>query len=139
VRASVLRSYLPLTRRADEAALLAALRESLALHYGDVALGAALASLQVKYFNMRTGLAVLRCGREECAAVATSMSLCTSVKGRKVKLSVLRRSGTLRATRVQARTLNAEALQALAAGGARGLNVEAALREVDAALELLEP
>ena len=138
VRASFAVLLSPLTRRADEAALLAALRESLALHYGDAALGAALASLQVKYFNPRTGLAVVRCGREECASVQACVARCTSVKGRKAKLSVLRRSGTLRACVKAARTLNADALRALAAG-ARGVNVESALKEGDAALDLLEP
>jgi RNase P/RNase MRP subunit POP5 len=103
----------PLSACTDEGALLAAFRESLALNFGDAALGAALASLQgaagdfvglrfpsetaplpaVKYFSPHTGLAVVRCGREECSVVQSSLSLTTHVKNRAALLRLLHHTG----------------------------------------------
>lgn len=52
-----------------EAILLGALRESLAINFGDSGVGLALQSLQVKYFNPLTNLLILRCGREQLKEV----------------------------------------------------------------------
>ena len=104
---------------AGAAELLAAIRDSLQLNFGDAALGGALASLQgasspllahrsrcalsaaqrryhaaVKYFNARTGLLVLRCGRGEHAAVWASLTLLTQLRGRAAMFRLLHLAGT---------------------------------------------
>ena len=63
----------------NEAALLAAVRDGLQACFGDVGMAAALATLQVKYYNPWSRLAVLRCSREQYKQV---QSLCSTERER---------------------------------------------------------
>ena len=49
----------------SEASLLSAIRESVQTNFGDLGLGLALASLQVKFFHPVTNICVVRCSREQ--------------------------------------------------------------------------
>ena len=48
----------------------------------------------VKYFNARTGLLVLRCGRGEHSAVWASLTLLTQLRGRAAMMRLLHLAGT---------------------------------------------
>jgi len=117
---------------------LSLFRESLGSSFGEAGLGTALASVQVKHFHPRTGLALVRCGREECAAVWASISFCTAVRARKVAFSVVHESGTLDACVRAAKTRTEAALRAGAGLRCPG-GVEAAVAAAHAALDALEP
>ena len=125
--------WLALTAFAGEAVLLGVFRESLALSFGEAALGAVLASLQVKYLS-RTGLALVRCGREQTGAVRATLSLSSVVKGRKALFSVVHQSGTLRSSVRVAKSRIADALS-----GSRQAGATEAVKECSTALDLLEP
>jgi len=47
----------------------------------------------VKYFNARTGLLVLRCGRSEHAAVWASLTLLSQLRGRAAMFRLLHLAG----------------------------------------------
>lgn len=49
------------------------MRDAVELHFGDAGLGSSLASLQVKYLSLVTGMAVIRSGREEMQQVISAV------------------------------------------------------------------
>jgi RNase P/RNase MRP subunit POP5 len=51
----------------------------------------------VKYFNARTGLLVLRCGRGEHATVWASLTLLSQLRGRAAMMRLLHLAGATRA------------------------------------------
>ena len=54
----------------SEAKLMAVLRDSMAVNYGDYGAGINSASLQVKYLNPLTNAAVVRCSRDQLQEVS---------------------------------------------------------------------
>ena len=101
-----------------ENVLVGVLRQGLALNFGDVAAGAALGSLSLKYWNAVTGLAVVRCGRDIHREVWATMTLMREVKGRSVVVRVLHNGSTLRSSQRSALARSEEAFARLAARGA---------------------
>ncbi|PNW88361.1 hypothetical protein CHLRE_01g026100v5 [Chlamydomonas reinhardtii] len=79
----------------NELAILTAIRESVAVNFGDYGLGCNLSSLQVKYYSPFTGTCIVRCATSENERVVTSLALMTEVKGRPAALRLLRIAGTL--------------------------------------------
>jgi len=72
------------------------LRASLEENYGAVALGLALTSLQVKYFDATTNLLIIRCNRSQVEQVWCSATLITQIDNRTVMARLVHLAGTLR-------------------------------------------
>lgn len=122
--------------------LVGVLRQGLALNFGDVAAGAALGSLSLKYWNAVTGLAVVRCGRDIHREVWATMTLMREVKGRSVVVRVLHNGSTLRSSQRSALARSEEAFARLAARGAMPGGERAATKGAQAAgraIEALQP
>ncbi|KAG1662019.1 hypothetical protein FOA52_009509 [Chlamydomonas sp. UWO 241] len=80
----------------NEVSLLQAVRDAVGAAYGDVGAGRSQSSLQVKHYSGFTGLAVLRCGREDQKLVLAALSRLSSIQHRSLSLTVLRASGSVR-------------------------------------------
>ncbi|CAG9466564.1 unnamed protein product [Pedinophyceae sp. YPF-701] len=82
----------------DAAALWQTLRDSLAENFGDASLGAALQSLQVKIYDPKVNLAIVRCSRDEHQHLWCAATLLTTAGAlrRRVALRMVRLSGVLR-------------------------------------------
>jgi RNase P/RNase MRP subunit POP5 len=76
------------------------------MHFGDALLGSSLASMQVKYLSLLTGLLVVRCGREETLKVQSSLALMADIGGRKVMMQTNHMSGSYRRARELAEGLH---------------------------------
>lgn len=59
--------------------LLQEIRRSLQTNFGDYGCGKATSLLQVKYFSNMTSTGILRCHREDCDLVLTSLTLMTKI------------------------------------------------------------
>lgn len=86
----------------------------------------------MKYSNPRTGLAVLRCGRDEWRRVFASATLVTHIKGRALALHLRRVSGTHAAAKTGALLLSSQLCAQL--GGRAADEEEVSRRAIDAAL-----
>lgn len=104
----------------SDAMLLGLLRQGVALNFGDVSAGAALASMALKYWNPVTGLAIVRCGRDMHREVWAAMTLMRDVKGRSVAVRVIHNGSTLRSSQQAALEHSASAYRRLVARGAVG-------------------
>eukprot|EP00197_Chlamydomonas_leiostraca_P005310 CAMPEP_0202860160 /NCGR_PEP_ID=MMETSP1391-20130828/1989_1 /ASSEMBLY_ACC=CAM_ASM_000867 /TAXON_ID=1034604 /ORGANISM="Chlamydomonas leiostraca, Strain SAG 11-49" /LENGTH=102 /DNA_ID=CAMNT_0049539299 /DNA_START=166 /DNA_END=474 /DNA_ORIENTATION=+ len=78
-------------------------------------LGCAMSSLQVKYYNPFTRLAVVRCDREAYEQVWLTMSMMREVQHRRVTPKLLQVAGTSESCRAKAAALVARAMCACAA------------------------
>ncbi|CAI5724348.1 unnamed protein product [Hyaloperonospora brassicae] len=74
-------------------------RASIAASYGDVGSGVAQYAFQVLYYNAHTRLAVVRCARELCKMVETSLVFVTAAHHQDVRLRVARVCGSSRTCR----------------------------------------
>ncbi|KAG2449092.1 hypothetical protein HYH02_005840 [Chlamydomonas schloesseri] len=97
----------------NELAVLTAIRDAVAVNFGDYGLGCNLSSLQVKFYSPFTGTCIVRCATSENERVITSLALMTEVKGRPAALRLLRIAGTLDACKDAARAHSAGALPQL--------------------------
>lgn len=87
----------------------------------------------MKYANPRSGLVVLRCGRDEWRQVWASASLVTHVRQTACSLELRRVSGSLAAARRAALALSGELCARLGGRGAAEQRAAAdALRVIDA-------
>ncbi|CAH0513490.1 unnamed protein product [Peronospora belbahrii] len=75
------------------------LRESITKSYGDYGLGLAQYAFQVLYYNTHTRAAVIRCAREMCKMVETSLIFVTDVHNQDVSIRVVRVCGSSRGCR----------------------------------------
>ena len=112
-----------------EAALLAGLRGGVGAAFGAAGLARAQAALQVKFFDARSGVFVLRCDRADFRRVWASATLLTELCRTTCAVRVVRRSGSLRACKAAARAELADRLAALGAGAEA---LRAAHAQVDA-------
>mmetsp|Transcript_3555 Transcript_3555/g.9679 ORF Transcript_3555/g.9679 Transcript_3555/m.9679 type:complete len:136 (+) Transcript_3555:200-607(+) len=87
----------------NEPALLAEVRASLGENFGDDGLGRALGSLQVKFWEPKCSLLIVRCNRSDLREVWCAMTLLTDVRRVACMFRVLRVCGTLRACQAHAR------------------------------------
>ena len=99
-----------------EAAVLAGLREAVGGAFGVAGLARAQGALQVKYFEARSGIFVLRCDRAEFRRVWAAAALLTELCRTTCAVHVLRRSGSLRACKAAARSELTARLESLGAG-----------------------
>ncbi|CAI5740676.1 unnamed protein product [Peronospora destructor] len=99
--------------------LVLLIRESIIKSYGDYGLGLAQYAFQVLYYNTHTRLAVIRCAREMCKMVETSLVFVTNVHNQDIRIRVVRVCGSSHGCRDQllkfsmerAKTLNLYTLQ----------------------------
>ena len=120
----------------SDTVLLGRLRQGVALNFGDVSAGAALASMAVRYFNPVTGLAIVRCGRDMHREVWATMTLMREVKGRSLAVRVLHNGSTLRSSQQAALTHSTDAYRRLVARGV--VNEKASARGVSTAAAVIE-
>ncbi|KAL3658294.1 hypothetical protein V7S43_016683 [Phytophthora oleae] len=78
-------------RREDITALI---RESITKSYGDFGSGLSQYAFQVLYYNPQTRLAAIRCAREMCKMVETSLVFVTDLHNQDVSVRVARVCGT---------------------------------------------
>ncbi|KAG2487526.1 hypothetical protein HYH03_013807 [Edaphochlamys debaryana] len=78
-----------------DTALLQAIREGVAVNFGDFGAGTNLASLAVRYYSPYTETAIVRCATAELERIMTSLALTTELKQRGAQLRVLQVAGTL--------------------------------------------
>ncbi|KAF1772476.1 Ribonuclease P/MRP protein subunit [Phytophthora cactorum] len=74
--------------------ITALIRESITKSYGDFGSGLSQYAFQVLYYNTQTRLAAIRCAREMCKMVETSLVFVTDVHNQDVSLRVARVCGT---------------------------------------------
>ncbi|KAE9038528.1 hypothetical protein PR003_g6289 [Phytophthora rubi] len=119
-------------KKEDIAALI---RESITKSYGDFGSGLAQYAFQVLYFNTHTRLAAIRCAREVCKMVETSLVFVTEVHNQDVSIRVARVCGSSRTCR--------EHLLELSLERAKTLNLCASQphfeQEVQAEIALVDP
>ena len=73
------------------------LRHSLLTNFGEFGYGQTTASLQVKYLNHRTCLAIVRAPRDDVDVVRTAMTMMKEVGGEPCVMRVVHVGGTIRA------------------------------------------
>jgi ribonuclease P/MRP protein subunit POP5 len=72
------------------------IRQSLLTNFGEFGYGQCHSSLQVKYLNQRTGLAIVRSPRDDSDIVRTALLLLKDVGGEPCTVRVLHVGGTIR-------------------------------------------
>ncbi|GFR39911.1 hypothetical protein Agub_g417 [Astrephomene gubernaculifera] len=115
--------------------LLQALRDSVALNFGDFGLGSNLSSLQVKYYSPYTDVGIVRCATAEHERVVAALALMTDVRQRPAAVRVLRVAGTLATCKEAAVARSAEKLLRTRLGRQHQANAEQLHQQVSA-LEL---
>ncbi|KAG6611080.1 rpp14 family protein [Phytophthora cinnamomi] len=119
-------------KKEDIAALI---RESITKSYGDFGSGLAQYAFQVLYYNTHTRLAAIRCAREMCKMVETSLVFVTEAHSQDVSVRVARVCGSSRTCR--------EHLLKLSLERAKTLNLYTSQpdfnQEVEAEIALVDP
>ncbi|KAJ8331308.1 RNA-binding protein pop5 [Batrachochytrium dendrobatidis] len=82
--------------------ILNAIKESLSTNFGVFGLGVLAISLQVKYFNPFTGLAIVRVNRDYMRLVWACVSLITAINKRICMVKVVHVGGTIKLVQSQA-------------------------------------
>lgn len=75
------------------------IRESIGKSYGDLGSGLSQFAFQVLYYNTQTRLAVVRCAREMCKMVETSLVFVTDAHNQDISIRVARVCGSGRTCR----------------------------------------
>ncbi|GAB9465575.1 hypothetical protein Gpo141_00002980 [Globisporangium polare] len=75
------------------------IKDSIARNYGDYGVGLLQYAFQVVYFNKHTRLAVVRCAREQCKLVESSLAFVTECQSQEVRIRVARVCGSSRTCR----------------------------------------
>ncbi|KAF5831184.1 hypothetical protein DUNSADRAFT_13487 [Dunaliella salina] len=97
----------------NELGLVKALRDSLEVQFGDVGLGSSFQSLQVKWYSPFSRLGVVRCDREACKQVCSSIAQLKDINFRKVVVEPLHVCGTMQACQRHTQRLNTVDLKSL--------------------------
>eukprot|EP00271_Cylindrocystis_brebissonii_P008709 TRINITY_DN23196_c0_g1_i1.p1 TRINITY_DN23196_c0_g1~~TRINITY_DN23196_c0_g1_i1.p1 ORF type:complete len:162 (+),score=22.92 TRINITY_DN23196_c0_g1_i1:131-616(+) len=79
----------------SESSVMTAVREALQLQFGDVGLGTALGTLQVKYFNPVTGACLLRCSRAQRHEVLCAIACIKEIKRKRLIMRLKHVSGNI--------------------------------------------
>jgi len=82
-----------------------AIRDSVSYNYGDLGFAKTVLSLQVKYINAKTRIAIIRVAREYIDIIWTSITLMTSFLNRKTKFRILHCSGTIKKIEIKAKEI----------------------------------
>ncbi|CAH0492010.1 unnamed protein product [Peronospora farinosa] len=106
-----------LTVKKDDIVVL--IRESIIKSYGDYGSGLAQYAFQVLYYNTHTKLGVIRCAREMCKMVETSLVFVTNAHNQDISIRVVRVCGSshgcrdhvLKFSMERAKTMNLYTLQ----------------------------
>ncbi|TBU27785.1 hypothetical protein BD309DRAFT_953056 [Dichomitus squalens] len=86
----------------------AALKQSVITHFGDTGWGAVGSSLTIKYFSPRTHLCIIRVARDPHKIAWASVTLMTTIDGRKYIPHVVHVSGTIKQAQLAAIRHNRE-------------------------------
>ncbi|KAM5544800.1 hypothetical protein V8D89_001698 [Ganoderma adspersum] len=89
-------------------AIWAALKQSVITHFGDTGWGAVGASLTIKYFSPKTNLCIIRVARDPHKIAWASVTLITTIDGRKYVPHVIHVSGTIKQAQLAAIRHNRE-------------------------------
>ncbi|KAL7688237.1 putative ribonuclease P/MRP protein subunit [Plasmopara halstedii] len=93
--------------------ITSSIRESIAKSYGDFGSGLSQYTFQVLYYNTQTRLAVIRCARDVCKMVETSLVFVTDIQNQDISIRVARVCGSSRTCRKHLLTFSLERAQAL--------------------------
>lgn len=72
------------------------LRNLIQSNFGEFGFGRVLQSLQVKYWNSRTNIAIVRCSRDDHFMLRAAFTYCTNIQKVPVIVRVLHTGGTIR-------------------------------------------
>ncbi|CEH15130.1 RNase P/RNase MRP subunit POP5 [Ceraceosorus bombacis] len=86
----------------DGGSLIRSLRRSLEDNFGSLSSSTLGASLACRYFNLKTGIAIVRCARLGSETVCASACLMAQIEGRKTKVCVKRCAGTIKKVQMEA-------------------------------------
>ncbi|KAJ0402710.1 hypothetical protein P43SY_007852 [Pythium insidiosum] len=87
------------------------IKESIARSYGDYGVGMLQYAFQVIYASKDTNLIVIRCAREQCKLVETSLVFVTESQGQELRFRVVRVCGSSRVCREHMMNLTQERLK----------------------------
>jgi ribonuclease P/MRP protein subunit POP5 len=76
--------------------LFKALKESVALNFGDWGAGTQQTALTCKYWHALTNMAIFRCARDNAKLVLASLALLRLIRGRVVTCNTIHVAGTIR-------------------------------------------
>ncbi|KAF4322616.1 hypothetical protein BBO99_00003761 [Phytophthora kernoviae] len=93
--------------------IYALIRESITKSYGDFGAGLSQFAFQVVYYNTHTRLAVVRCTREMCKMVETSLVFVTDLHNQDISIRVVRVCGSSRTCRDHLLVLSLERAKTL--------------------------
>jgi ribonuclease P/MRP protein subunit POP5 len=101
----------PIAESAGESSnlmLQKAIRQQLHVLFGDVGLGSALVSCQVKYVDSTHGICVVRCGRDEYRRVWLALSCIRDIEMRVCRITIIGCTGSVESckTMVVEKTVN---------------------------------
>ncbi|TYZ67556.1 hypothetical protein PybrP1_012454 [[Pythium] brassicae (nom. inval.)] len=100
----------PLTLQRDDVAGL--IRESIARNYGDYGVGLLQYAFHVLYFSPHTRFAVVRCAREQCKLVESSLAFVTESQNQELRVRVARVCGSGRTCRAHLLAFSLERAEA---------------------------
>ncbi|PWN44145.1 hypothetical protein IE81DRAFT_345850 [Ceraceosorus guamensis] len=86
----------------DGGSLIRSLRRSLEDNFGSLSSSTLGGSLACRYFNPRTGIAIVRCARLGSETICASACLIAQIEGRKTKICVKRCAGTIQKVQMEA-------------------------------------
>ncbi|KAI0788260.1 hypothetical protein C8Q74DRAFT_1367013 [Fomes fomentarius] len=86
----------------------ATLKQSVITHFGDTGWGAVGSSLTIKYFSPRTNLCIIRVARDPHKIAWASVTLMTTIDGRKFIPHIVHVSGTIKQAQLAAIRHNRE-------------------------------
>jgi ribonuclease P/MRP protein subunit POP5 len=82
--------------------ILAYIKESIGMNFGEFGIATVISTLQVKYYNDATNICILRCPREQFRMVWGALTLITRIENEAAILRVIHVGGTLRSCQTQA-------------------------------------
>lgn len=95
--------------------LQSALRESMLAHFGEWGLARVLQSLQVRYLNSLTNLAILRVARTDARTLAAIIAFLGQIKQKQILLRTIHLAGTIRSCQKRALQLQKQRIAEMAA------------------------
>jgi ribonuclease P/MRP protein subunit POP5 len=95
--------------------LQSALREAMLSHFGEWGLARVLQSLQVRYLNSLTNLAILRVARADSRTMAAIIAFISQIKQKQILLRTVHLAGTIRSCQKRALQLQKQRIGEMAA------------------------
>lgn len=92
-----------------------ALREAMVTHFGEWGMARVMQSMQVRYLNSLTNLAILRVARSDSRTMAAIIACLTHIKQKSMLLKTIHMAGTIRSCQKRALALQHQRLQELQA------------------------